>query len=65
MSKNPINLALRFSLEMMALVSFGIFGFRLWEGVFGVLAAILLPLCFAIIIHNLWSLDRLRWLLRH
>ncbi len=48
MSKNPFNLALRFVLEMIALVSVGIFGYHFFEGGLGVLAAILLPLAFAI-----------------
>lgn len=48
MSKNPFNLALRFILEMGALVSLGIFGYRIFEGAVGVVTAILLPLCFAV-----------------
>ncbi len=48
MSKNPFNLALRFILEMMALMSLGIFGYRFFEGAMGVIAAVLLPLCFAV-----------------
>lgn len=48
MSTNPFNLALRFILEMVALVSLGIFGYMFFEGGLRVLAAILLPLAFAV-----------------
>jgi F0F1-type ATP synthase assembly protein I len=48
MSKNPFNLALRFLLEIAALVSLGIFGNFYFEGGLGVIAAMLLPLFFAI-----------------
>lgn len=49
MSRNPFNFALRFILEMIALVSVGIFGYHFFKGGLGVLAAILFPLAFAII----------------
>lgn len=48
MSQHPFNLALRFILEIMALVSLGIFGYRLLDGALGVIGAVLLPLCFAV-----------------
>lgn len=49
MSKHPLNLALRFILELTAIVALGIFGYRAFDGGLGVLAAILLPLGFAVI----------------
>lgn len=48
MSKNPFNLALRFILEMVSLVSLVIFGYHSFDGAMGVLAAILLPFAFAV-----------------
>ena len=48
MSQHPINLALRFILELSALVALGISGYRFFEGGLGVLAAVMLPLGFAV-----------------
>lgn len=49
MSQHPLNLALRFILEIAALVSLTIYGSHAFGGGLGVLAAIMLPLCFAVI----------------
>lgn len=49
MSKHPLNLALRFILELTAIVALGIFGYHAFDGGLGVLAAIMLPLGFAVI----------------
>ncbi len=48
MSKNPFNLAIRFILEMIALLSVGIFSYHFFARAMGVIAAIFLPLAFAI-----------------
>lgn len=47
MSKHPVNLAIRFALEVMAIVTFGIWGYRASDGLPGWILAILLPLVFA------------------
>ena len=47
MAKHPFNLAVRFALEVMALISFGIWGYKLFEDRIGYLLAIILPLTFA------------------
>jgi hypothetical protein len=49
MAKNPFNLALRFLLEVAAIVTMGVWGYHLSEGVFGIIFAILLNLGFAAI----------------
>ena len=46
---HPANLALRFLLELAALISAGIFGSALFEGVLSIISAILLPLSLAVI----------------
>ena len=51
MSKNPVNLAIRFALEVVAIVTFGIWGYRASDGLPGLILAILLPLVFA----GLWG----------
>lgn len=51
MSKNPVNLAIRFALEVVAIVAFGIWGYRASDGLPGIVLAILLPLVFA----GLWG----------
>ena len=51
MSKNPVNLAIRFALEVVAIVTFGVWGYRTSEGLPGLILAILLPLVFA----GLWG----------
>ena len=53
---NPLNAALRFILEMAAIVSFGIWGYRLAEEIPGILLAILLPVGFAV----LWGVFAVR-----
>ncbi len=49
MAKHPLNLALRFLLELAAIITMGIWGFHISEGAFGIIFAILLPLGFAIL----------------
>ena len=49
MSKHPVNLALRFILEVIAIISFGIWGFGLSDSWPRFLLAILLPLVFALL----------------
>ena len=49
MSKNPVNLVIRFILEVGAVLSFGIWGFRLSAIWTQYLFVILLPLMFALI----------------
>ena len=49
MSKQPINLAIRFALEVVAIVSFGIWGYRSSDKWHGFLLALLLPLLFAVV----------------
>jgi len=49
MSKQPINLAIRFALEVVAIVSFGIWGYRSSDKWYGFLLALLLPLLFAVV----------------
>ena len=49
MSKHPLNLALRFLLELAAIVAFGAWGYSLSEGGTKILLAILFPLLFAIL----------------
>ena len=51
MSKHPVNLASRFALEVVAIVAFGIWGYRASDGLPGLILAILLPLVFA----GLWG----------
>ena len=47
MSKNPINLALRFLLELAAIVAFGAWGYSLSDGGLRFIYALLLVLVFA------------------
>ena len=49
MSKHPLNLAIRFGLEIGAILSFGIWGFRQADDWLRYLLAILLPLLFALL----------------
>lgn len=49
MSKHPVNLALRFILELAALVSYALWGAGLTEGSFKIFTAILFPVLFAMI----------------
>jgi len=51
MSKNPVNLAIRFALEVVAIVAFGIWGYRASDRLPGLILAILLPVVFA----GLWG----------
>ena len=51
MSKHPINLALRFILEITALVVFGFWGWKLLPGSLGLITAIAFPLIAA----TLWG----------
>jgi len=51
MSKHPVNLAIRFALELVAIGSFGIWGFRSSDEWYGYLLALLFPLLFA----GLWG----------
>ena len=48
MAKNPINLAVRFLLELAAIFTMGLWGYNISEGFSGILYAILLPLAFAL-----------------
>jgi hypothetical protein len=48
-TKHPLNLTLRFLLEVGAIASMGIWGFHISEKVPGILFAILLPLGFALL----------------
>ena len=56
MSKHPINSAVRLLLELIAITSFGIWGYHQSETATGVLLAILLPLGFAV----LWGVFAVR-----
>lgn len=49
MSKHPINLAIRFALEVVAIVSYGIWGYGLTDAWPRILLAVLLPLMFAVL----------------
>jgi len=49
MSKNPLNLAIRFALEVVAIVAFGIWGYRASNAFPDIILAILLPLLFAVL----------------
>ena len=49
MGKHPLNLALRFLLELAAIFTYGLWGYRVSEGASGILFAILLPLVFALL----------------
>ena len=50
-SRHPINLALRFFLELVAIFFFGYWGYSLTEGGMRILLAVLFPLVFA----TLWG----------
>jgi hypothetical protein len=54
MSQNPINLIVRFILELLALIILGYWGWSRWEGVFRFVFAIATPLLAAI----LWGMFR-------
>jgi hypothetical protein len=47
MSKNPLNLALRFLLELSAIATFGAWGYSLAQGGMRILMALLFPVLFA------------------
>lgn len=49
MSKHPLNLALRFILEVAALISFGIWGYGISDSPTRIVTAILFPVLFALI----------------
>ena len=49
MSKHPVNLAIRFALEIGAIISFAIWGFKLLDSWVSIILAILLPLIFALL----------------
>jgi hypothetical protein len=49
MSKHLLNLALRFLLEIAALIAFGVWGRKAASGWWGILAAIGLPVFFAVV----------------
>jgi hypothetical protein len=51
MSKHPVNLAIRFTLEVIAIGSFGIWGFRFSDEWYSYVLALLFPLLFA----GLWG----------
>lgn len=55
-SNHPINLALRFLLEVLAIVAFGVWGYSLGSGGMRILMAILFPLLFAL----LWGIFAVR-----
>jgi hypothetical protein len=55
MNKNPVNLAVRFLLEIAMLISLGIWGWHLFNGFGKYLAAILFPLTAAF----LWGIFRI------
>lgn len=49
MSKHPLNMAIRFILEVAAIITYGIWGYRQTEGGLRILLAILSPLLFAVL----------------
>jgi hypothetical protein len=49
MSKHPVNLAIRFALEVAAIISFAIWGLKLLDSWVSIILAILLPLIFALL----------------
>ena len=49
MSKHPVNLAIRFALEVAAIVSFTVWGLKLLDSWVSIILAILLPLIFALL----------------
>ena len=49
MSKHPVNLAIRFALEVVAIISFAIWGLKLLDSWVSIILAILLPLIFALL----------------
>jgi len=55
-SDHPINLSLRFLLEVAAIVAFGIWGYSLASGGMRILLAILFPLLFAL----MWGIFAVR-----
>ena len=49
MSKHPVNLAIRFALEVAAIITVGVWGFRSSDEWYGYLLALLLPLLFVVL----------------
>ena len=49
MSKHPVNLAIRFALEVTAIITFAIWGLKLLDSRVSIVLAILLPLVFALL----------------
>ncbi len=49
MSKHPVNLAIRFALEVAAIITFAIWGLKLLDSWVSIILAILLPLLFALL----------------
>ena len=49
MSKHPVNLAIRFALEVVAIITFAIWGLKLLDSWVSIILAILLPLIFALL----------------
>jgi len=49
MANNPLNLALRFLLELAAIITMAIWGFHISENASGIIFSILLPLGFALL----------------
>ena len=49
MSKHPVNLAIRFALEVTAIVFFSVWGLKLLDSWVSIILAILLPLIFALL----------------
>jgi hypothetical protein len=49
MSKNPLNLALRFLLELAAIMAFGVWGYSLTGGATRFILALLFPVLFAVL----------------
>ncbi len=49
MSKHPVNLAIRFALEVAAIISFAVWGLKLLDSWVSIILAILLPLIFALL----------------
>lgn len=56
MTKHPLNLAIRFLLEVMGIITFGVWGYHQSETGLRILLAVLLPLGFAM----LWGIFAVR-----
>ena len=68
MGSHPINLAIRFLLEVAALLSMGIWGWRFGEGWLRLALAALIPTAAAVLwgtvaVHYAISYDRVMWLI--